>query len=76
MIFAEHVPTELFKADLQYGAFGLCALVIFILGVVVWKLLKIIGNHLVHINETLDTIQADITRLPCERGRVCPEEGS
>ncbi len=73
MIFADAIPRELLEPDLQYGAFALCALVILILGIVVWKLLKIIGNHLVHINATLDTIQKDIEHLPCNRGE-CPEE--
>ncbi len=73
MILAEHVPTELFKTDLQYGAFALCALVIAILGLVVWQLLKIVKNHLTHINCKLGKIQHEIENLPCERG-VCPEE--
>ena len=74
MIFAEHIPAELLDADLQYGAFALSALVIAILGVVVWKLLKIIGNHLSHIQRALNDLKQDIAGLPCERDRVCPGE--
>ncbi len=75
MIFADAIPKELYSPDLQYGAFALCALVIAILGVVVWKLLKIIGNHLTHIKYQLAEIKDDIKSLPCERG-ACPEEGT
>ena len=52
---------------MQAGAFGLCVLVIGILGYVVRTLLGIISNHLAHI-------QASIDSLPCRSGEGCPEE--
>ena len=52
---------------MQAGAFGLCVLVIGILGYVVKTLLGIIGNHLAHI-------QASIDSLPCRSGEGCPED--
>jgi len=53
---------------MQAGAFGICVIVIGILGYVVKALLGIIGNHLAHIQSSIDS-------LPCKTGEGCPVEG-
>ena len=52
---------------LQYGALGLCALGLGVLWYIIKVLLKIIGNHLVHIDRTLKG-------LPCQPDAECPAE--
>ena len=49
---------------MQYGAFGICVLVIGILGYTVKQLLDKIGDRLSHIQASIDT-------LPCKTGQGC-----
>lgn len=49
---------------MQYGAFGICVLVIGILGYTVKQLLSTITNHLTHIQTSIDS-------LPCKNGASC-----
>ena len=48
----------------EYGAFGVCFVVIGILGYVVKALLGTITNHLAHIQDSIDS-------LPCKSGAGC-----